>query len=607
MSTLPELVKKLKAASEAYYNTATPIMTDEEYDTLRDELSQRSPNHPFLREVGATPESTVVQLPFIMASLNKIKPATGAVELFVRKATVKQWLLSEKLDGISALWHENRLYLRGNGQMGVDVTKFAPHIQGLKACEQPIRGELVVKRSCPLVAGTLARSWVNGQLHQKEPQAEIRVVRFLAYEILSADLTPSDQFKALVTAGFEVPWHQLIPEKFLTDAHLGTVLTMRREKSEYDNDGIVVAENIPSALMKSVKNPSNKMAFKMLVADQCAETTILEIEWNPSAQGYLIPRLRIQPVVVGTARIEFVTGHNARFIVENKLAPGAKIVIRRSGDVIPAVDRVVVSAAAPKLPDGAEGAAWVWVDDVHIILVRAEGAAESKEVQIAQLVHFAKTLEIEGLGPGVATKLVEGGLTQPQKLFAATTERLIAVVGKSLGPKLAAQFIALGEKATEILLMVASNKMPRGIGERKLKILFDLNADPRKWSTLPVPNGWTTATLNEVFAALPAYEVWRREQTPQIPYPKMLVVAAAAAAPVAQKGTVCFTGVRSKELETALTAAGWKSVSGVSSKLSALIVPDGPIEETEKVRKARELGTIRILQLSDVRTALGIV
>jgi len=154
---------------------------------------------------------------------------------------------------------------------------------------------------------------------------------------------------------------------------------------------------------------------------------------------------------------------------------------------------------------------------------------------------------------------------------------------------------------------VASNKMPRGIGERKLKILFDLNADPRKWSTLPVPNGWTTATLNEVFAALPAYEVWRREQTPQIPYPKMIVAAAAAAAPLVQKGTVCFTGVRSKELEIALTAAGWKSVSGVSSKLSVLIVPDGPIEETEKVRKVRELGTIRILQLSDVRAALGIV
>ena len=302
MSTLPELVKKLRAASDAYYNTGKSLMTDNEYDELRDELIQRSPSHPFLKEVGAAVGSGAIALPYIMASLNKIKPGTGAVESFKVKSTGKIWVLSEKLDGISALWHEGRLYLRGNGQMGVEITKFAPHIQGLKVCEHPVRGELVVTRAEPCVAGTLARSWVNGQLHQKEPQPEIKVVRFVAYEIIGEG-TPSEQFRALREAGFEVPWNITIAEAHINDNDLGTFLKLRREKSVYDTDGIVVADNVASVTPNTVKNPTTKMAFKMVIADQCAETTIVEVEWNASAQGYLIPRLQIEPVVVGSARI----------------------------------------------------------------------------------------------------------------------------------------------------------------------------------------------------------------------------------------------------------------------------------------------------------------
>jgi NAD-dependent DNA ligase len=350
------------------------------------------------------------------------------------------------------------------------------------------------------------------------------------------------------------------------------------------------------------------MAFKMVIADQCAETTIVEVEWNASAQGYLIPRLQIEPVVVGSARIEFVTAHNAKFVVDNKLAPGVRIVIRRSGDVIPAVDRVVTAAATPKMPNGSEGSQWKWdANATHLVQIVAAGSVVSTEVLKAQLVHFAKTMEIVGMGPGVVAKLVDAGVDSVRKLFGTKSADLVRILGKTLGPKIEAELEAISGRATEIQLMVASSRMPRLIGDTKLKVLFDLKADPRQWNALPAPQGWSADKLAELITVLPAYEAWRRSETPHIPYPILPAVAPVAVAPVVAKGTVCFTGVRSKELESELEAAGWKSVSSVSGKLGVLIVADTEGADTsEKAKKARDLG-VRILKISSVKKELGLV
>lgn len=606
MSLVQDIVRRLREASDIYYNTGKPSMGDEAYDALREQLEELDPENPYLKEVGAPPKDKAVKLPFIMASLNKIKPGTGAVASYAAKAGTKAWILSEKLDGISALWYLGKLYLRGDGLNGVDVTPFAAHIQGLKPCgETAVRGELITPRG--VVTGTLARSWVNGQLHQKVPVAEeIRKIRFVAYEIVNQPLAPSAQFTWLKKAGFFVPW-TLLAAGSLTEDQLALRLTDRREKSEYDTDGIVVSENIFVENPKTVKNPTHKVAFKMLLGDQCAETTIRVVEWNPSAQGFLIPRLQIEPVVVGTARIEFVTAHNARFVVENKLGPGAKIVIRRSGDVIPAVERVLAGCEKPAMPTGF---AWKWLgeadDSAHIILDTTKVSEAPKEVLQARLVLFAKTLEIVGMGPGIAAKLVEAGLTTPGKILAAGEAALVAAVGKGNGAKIAAQLTALPGKVTEMQLMVASSALPRGVGETKLKVLFDSQADPRKWHTLPVATGWSSESQTELVKSLGPYAEWRSKETPSIPYPILPQSSITPAVAVPQKGTVCFTGVRSKDLEAKLETAGWKVVDSVSSKLSVLVVPDGNTETTGKVKKAQDLGTVRILEISHVARALAL-
>ena len=605
--SVDQIVKRLRAAADTYYNTGKPSMSDDEYDALREYLEDIDPENPFLKQIGAPSKEKTVVLPFIMASLNKIKPGTGAVAAYAAKATQKTWLLSEKLDGISALWYCGHLFLRGDGLNGVDVTAFAQHMQGLKACgDMAVRGELIVPRG--VIVGTLSRSWVNGQLHQKVPiPEELTKIRFVAYEIVNQPLAPVAQFAALKKAGFLVPW-TLVAVGTLGDEQLAARLQERRQKSEYDTDGIVVSENIFVENPKTVKNPTHKVAFKMLLGDQCAETVIRVVEWNPSAQGFLIPRLQIEPVVVGTARIEYVTAHNARFVVENKLGPGARIMIRRSGDVIPAVERVIQGCAAAAMPTGF---AWKWLggaeDAAHIVLDQAKTADTPKEVLQARLVLFAKTLDIAGMGPGIAAKLVEAGLTTPGKVLAAGETALVAAIGKGNGPKLQAQLAEAVKKTTEMQWMVASSVMPRGIGETKLKVLFDAEPDPRKWHALPVLAGWSADSIGELLKTLKPYAEWRAKETPQIPYP--ILPSGGAAVKVASvpiKGTICFTGVRSKDLEAKLEAVGWKVVDSVSSKTNILVVPDGTVESTGKVKKAQELGTVRIVPISQVGAATGV-
>jgi NAD-dependent DNA ligase len=292
----------------------------------------------------------------------------------------------------------------------------------------------------------------------------------------------------------------------------------------------------------------------------------------------------------------------------NKLGPGAKILIRRSGDVIPAVERVIQGCAEAAMPTEF---AWKWLgaaeDAAHIVIDSAKTTETPKEVFKAKLVLFAKTMEIDGMGPGIASKLVEGGLTTPGQVMTAGEAKLMEVVGKSNGAKLKAQLNALPGKATESQWMVASSILPRGVGETKLKVLFDKEPDPRKWSTLPVvPAGWSSDSLSELTKCLGAYATWRAKETPQIPYPIIPAASTKLVVTVPQKGTVCFTGIRSKELEGKLEAAGWKIVDSVSSKTNLLIVPDGPLESTGKVKKAQDLGTVRILQISNVSTAEGI-
>jgi NAD-dependent DNA ligase len=272
-----------------------------------------------------------------------------------------------------------------------------------------------------------------------------------------------------------------------------------------------------------------------------------------------------------------------------RIGPGAKVVIRRSGDVIPKLDKVLAAASQPSFP---ADKTWVW-DGEESTAAHIKAVGSSKESLAAKLHYFLKTLDIPGAGPATATALVDANIYGPAALWALSPAELSKILGPKTGANLHTHLRDKMLSVSELTLMHASSTMPRGVGDTKLGSLFGAVADPRKWSeAMTPPTGWTTESLKGFIAEFPTYIAWRSKEIHWIPYPIMsshaAAVTAAAAAKTAAKGeTICMTGFRDKSLEDSAIQRGHAFSPTFTGKVTILLVPDGPVKESEKVKAAR--------------------
>ncbi len=587
------------AAKRAYYETGKSILTDDAYDILETAALREG---DIEEDVGIKPEKGGVLLPVPMTSLKKIKPGEDGLRRFL--AGGHKWIVSEKLDGISALWHIDaagvqRLYLRGDAYIGTDVSQYIPHIKGLLRGGikggLTVRGELVLRKE-DASPGTPARSQVNGWLHKAiQPGAAKQLpVRFVAYQLITPSLTTRrEQMTALERMGFEVAWYTV--RNTLAEADCVELFKARREASTYDTDGIVIApEGAPAAIPVGAAYPTDMVAFKMPSADQIADTRVVRVEWNITRLGVLSPRVEIEPVIIGGARITFVTGHNAKFIEANRIGPGAVVRIRRSGDVIPIID-TVLDGVDPQMPT--QGT-WIW-KGVHAAVVSDEEAGAALE----KLKYAFKVLEVDGAGGAtVEAAWRELGLRSISDVIVADTESL-KVLGKTIGPRLQERLKARLAVAPMNRKLVATCLLPPGIGLTRLDKL-PTSTGPSGWLTLPIPSGWGADAWASFILVLPdaikQVNEWNSLlgiSTASLP----AQLAAQVPVPVEQKGEIVFTGFRDKAWEEGLRASGWITVDTMKKTVKALIIADSEDPATYKsgkADKARQYG-IPIIRKSD--------
>ena len=171
---------------------------------------------------------------------------------------------------------------------------------------------------------------------------------FVAYEVIRPRLKPSEQMAFLEEHQFKTIKYKV--HKDITNEELSKILVDWRNNYKYQNDGLIVADD--KIYLRWKKNPKHAFAFKMVLSDQKAEAKVLEVIWTPSKDGFLKPKVRIEPIDIGGVTIEYATAFNAAFVEKNKIGMGALIEMVRSGDVIPHILKVITPARQAQMPAG---------------------------------------------------------------------------------------------------------------------------------------------------------------------------------------------------------------------------------------------------------------
>ena len=200
----------LREANKAYYNQ-TPFMTDNEYDIVKEFIEKKYPSNKAIVEIGAQVERNKVTLPYPMGSMDKIKPDTGALGNWTAKFK-GPYVLSCKLDGVSGLYTtegaEPKLYTRGDGLVGQDVSHLIPYLRLPKTKNVVIRGEFIIPKA---VFDTKyktkfanPRNMVAGIVNHKTMNEAVNDLHFVAYEVIKPNKKPSEQMQILTTLDVEV-------------------------------------------------------------------------------------------------------------------------------------------------------------------------------------------------------------------------------------------------------------------------------------------------------------------------------------------------------------------------------------------------------------------
>jgi DNA ligase (NAD+) len=618
-----EIAGILQKASYQYYNTDTPLFSDNTFDLIQEYLEKRCPDHPILKNIGAAvTDSKKEELPFYMGSLDKIKTDQKYFEKWMSTYTCS-YMISDKLDGNSGLFHVNKngqvsLFTRGDGTIGQNVTHLKGFVRHLPSHQMTkdiaVRGEFIISKTDfekLRAKGANARNMVAGILNAKIPDMEVaQHVQFIAYEVIHPRLTPEKQFEFLKEHGFKSAWHTLVSDKVLSLDKLSSVLLERRKTSEFEIDGIVVYHNELHQRIK--ENPKYAFAFKNVQTMDRTEVIVAKVEWNMSKDGYMKPVVIFNPVPLSGVTVQRATGFNAKFIRDNKIGPGSKIVVMRSGDVIPYITDIITESGTgePQMPE----VAYEWTSTGVDIFVDKKDTNASDELMLKNLQHFFNKVDFQGVSSATIKKLYAAGFTTVRAIFDIKKTDLLKIDGfkEKSSEKLLAALAEKKDGISCITLMEASNALGRGFGAKKLELILQGIPDILVKRYVPTVEelvkikGVEKKTAQTFVGNLPDFFKFLKDNK-LVCAAEDTVTTALLTEPVSDKLNgivVVFTGFRDKTLEEFVKSNGGTVSGTVNKKTTLLVVKEMKEKESGKVLEAQALG-IKIVTLAVFKAQIG--
>ncbi|HXL39694.1 MAG TPA: NAD-dependent DNA ligase LigA [Myxococcales bacterium] len=470
-----ELRSRLREASHRYYVLDAPTLSDAEYDRLFRELEQIEAEHPDLitpdsptRRVGAAPSEKFAKVTHRRQMMSLANAMTeeeflefdGRVHRLLGDDPVR-YVVEPKLDGLAVtLTYENGRFVqgatRGDGLTGEDVTanlrtiKMVPlQLKGSPPARFEVRGEVFInkrdfvrmneereKAGEPTFVNP--RNCAAGSLRQLDPR--ITAQRPLSIFFYETGDTPGLELKT--------HWEKLLllrelglrtnPENELVEGVEAIKdkyrrLLGKRHELPYEIDGSVIkvdSEDQRRRLGAVSRTPRWAVAWKFPAEEEA--TTVEDIFVSVGRTGALTPVAALQPVHVGGVTVSRATLHNEDELRRKDVRVGDRVFLRRAGDVIPEIVRVIPESRPP------DSKPWEMPKQCPACgtpVVREEGEAITRcpnptcpAKTVSRLRHFASRLamDIEGLGIETSTQLTETGLVKtPADLYRLTYDQLV--------------------------------------------------------------------------------------------------------------------------------------------------------------------------------------
>lgn len=460
------LVARIREANHRYYVLDDPQLADADYDGLMRELEALEAEHPQLatpdsptRRVGDTPSSKFAPVAHVVPMLSLANAFTDdEVREFVARIeketgdAAPAFSVEPKLDGLAiSLRYEDGVFVRGatrgDGATGEDVTanlrtvKSIPlRLFGDAPAVLEVRGEVVMPKAAfdrynawALENGqkVLAnpRNGAAGSLRQLDPRITAqRPLAFFAYalgQVEGAMLPPthSGVLAWLRDLGFPVSAEVAVAHGVEGLLAYYRRIGERRDALPYDIDGVVYKlDRFDQQRAMGFVSRAPRWAIAHKFPAQEASTTVESIEVNVGRTGAVTPWVLMKPVHVGGVTVTRATLHNADQVARLDVRVGDTVIVRRAGDVIPEVVRVVegerpLDARGEPLHPPYELPTVCPVCGSAIergegeVVARCSGGLFCPAQRVQALFHFAgrRTMDIEGLGERFAEALVEFG------------------------------------------------------------------------------------------------------------------------------------------------------------------------------------------------------
>ncbi len=516
-----ELRDKLNYYSRKYYVDDDPEIEDYEYDMLQRELKAIEDKYPDL----VTPDSPTVRVGGSAENLfSKVEHRVrmeslqdafsfAEIEEFDRRVRDTErdihYVVEPKIDGLSvSLEYTNgvltRGSTRGDGDVGEDVTANLRTVRSIPLkIKTPlpfleVRGEVYMPKS--VFASLVTRQELDGEKPFKNPrnaaagslrQKDSKVTAgrgldifvFNVQQIEGAELSSHKQsLDFLREQGFHtIPFYTRFDN--ITDViselkRIGEI----RSGLEYDIDGAVIKVDDfaqRERLGSTSKFPKWAVAFKYPPEEKT--TKLVDIEIGVGRTGVLTPTAVFEPVLLAGSTVSRATLHNQAFITEKDIRIGDEVAVRKAGDIIPEVVRVV-SHAENSVPYILPSIC----PSCSAPVIREEGEAAVRCVNpecpaqlLRNVIHFCSrdAMDIEGLGDALVEKFIaENLISNVADIYDITAGEIMMLEGHQ--EKSAKNLVeAIGRSKKNDLSRLLFALGIRHIGQKAAKLLSEYFGD----------------------------------------------------------------------------------------------------------------------------------